>query len=141
MPQAHERDTVSERLFQLDERVRALQESTARGAAMSLEGQARLEGAQAAMAHSVAEHATAQAVLSQWMKDWTAEVTAWRESVDRRMGALEARQEVTAREQEQARGALRAAMWVFGTALTVVTSVLSGLLGRLVSAAWPHGGR
>lgn len=140
MRQLEQPDTVSERLYRLDERVRALQESTARGAAMSLEGQARLEGAQDAVARRVVEFGTAQAVLSQWMKDWTTEVTAWRKSMDRRMSAFEMRQAVLAREQEQARGALRAAMWAFGTALTVVTSALSGVLGRLVAGVWPQGG-
>ena len=139
MQQIRGPDTLSERLFQLDERVRALQESAARGAALTLEGQARLESSQAAMARSVADQGTAQAVLTQWMHDWTAEVTAWRQSIDRRMGGAEARQEEIARSAEQARGALRVAMWVFGTALTLVTSVLSGVLIRLLGTAVTHG--
>lgn len=139
MQQTRGQDTVAERLSQLDERVRALQESAARGVVAGREAQARSEAAQSSVARSLAELGTAQAVLSQWMKDWTSEVAAWRESVDRRAGALEARQEAMAREQEQARGALRAAMWVFGTALTAVAGVLSGVLGRLVSGAWARG--
>jgi hypothetical protein len=125
-------DTLSERLFQLDERVRALQDTAARGAAMTLDGQARLEASQTAMAKALGEHGTAQAVMTQWMRDWTAEVTAWRQSVDRRMSGLERRQDEMARGAERARGAARVAMWVFGTALTLVTSVFSGVLIRLL---------
>jgi len=107
-------ESVGERLAVLDDRVRALQES---------------------MGRSISDQATAHAVLAQWMKDWTAEVTAWRAGMDRRMGESEARQECLAQESERARGALRVALWVFGAAVTLATGVSSGLLVRLFGEA------
>jgi hypothetical protein len=105
---------VSERLALLDERVRGFQES---------------------MAKAITEQATAHAVLAQWMKDWTAEVAAWRAGMDRRLAALETRQEQMTQEADRARGALRVAMWVFGTAVTLATGISSGLMVKVFGEA------
>lgn len=107
-------EMLSERLAVMDDRVRAMQES---------------------MARAMAEQATAHAVLAQWMKDWTAEVGAWRAGMDRRLEAMEARQELITQEAERARGSLRVAMWAFGVAVTLITGVSSGLMVRVLGEA------
>lgn len=107
-------NAVGERLAVLDDRLRALQDG---------------------MARAVAEQAQSHAVLAQWMRDWTAEVTAWRASVDRRMDGVEGRQEALAREAEGVRGALRVALWMVGAATTLVTAVSSGVLVRWIGGA------
>ena len=75
------RSVVTEGLAGLDERLRALQVSISREAASAQERQAE-------MARAVAVQATDHAVLAQWMKDWTAEVTAWRKCIEERMSAV-----------------------------------------------------
>ncbi|HEY3412231.1 MAG TPA: hypothetical protein VGM51_04130 [Armatimonadota bacterium] len=119
------RSSVADALSALEEGVRALQESTARDAVKARDGQAEL-------ARAVAEQATAHAVLTQWMKDWTAEVTAWRNCIEGRVAAADARLEGAGRDLEQARGAMKVALWVFGTALTLVTGVFSGVMVRVI---------
>lgn len=120
------RASVAEGLSALDERLRALQASTARDAARALDGQAE-------MGRAVAVQATDHAVLAQWMKDWNAEVTAWRKCIEERVATVDARLEGTGRDLEQARGAMKVALWVFGTALTLVTGVFSGVMVRVIS--------
>lgn len=127
---------VAERLSLLDERLRAIQQGVERDGARLLQGQARLAAAQARLAAAVAQQTTAHAVLSQWIKDWTAEVTAWRGGVDGRAERLAAEQERVRREVSQARGALRVAVWVLGAALTLVTGVLARALGDVVGAGF-----
>lgn len=105
---------TSERLAILDDRVRTLQES---------------------MARAIAEQSTAHAVLAQWMKDWTAEVSAWRAGMDRRFEEMDATQELLTQEAERARGSLRTAMWVFGAAVSLITGVTSGLMVRVFGEA------
>ena len=119
------RSSVVDGLSALDESLRALQASTARDAARALDGQAEV-------ARAVADQATAHAVLAQWMKDWTAEVTAWRNCIEGRMATVDARLEGTGRDLEQARGAMKVALWVFGTALTLVTGIFSGVMVRVI---------
>lgn len=125
---------VAERLSLLDERLRAIQAGVERDGARLLQGQARLAAAQARLAATVAQQTTAHAVLSQWLKDWTAEVTAWRGSVDGRAERLAAEQDRMRREISQARGALRVAVWALGAALTLVTGVLARALGDVAGA-------
>jgi hypothetical protein len=117
--------TVGESLCALEARVRAHQEATAREAARLLEGQARLSA-------GLAEQATAQAVLTQWMKDWTGEVAAWRRTVERRAEEEAAERSAARQEIAQARGAVRAALWAFGIALTVVTGTFTGVMVRVL---------
>lgn len=119
------RSSVADALSGLDERLRALQASTARDAARALNGQAEV-------ARAVAVQATDHAVLAQWMKDWTAEVTAWRKCIEGRLATVDTRLEEAGRDLEQARGAMKVALWVFGTALTLVTGVFSGVLVRVI---------
>ncbi|HEY3269433.1 MAG TPA: hypothetical protein VGM37_21170 [Armatimonadota bacterium] len=92
----------------------------------------RLLAGQEAIGRAVAEQETAHAVLSQWMRDFTAEVVAWRGAMEARMAELEARQADLTRDVNQARGALRVAMWAFGAALTVVTGVFTGVMVRVL---------
>ena len=133
--------TVGERLTAVEARLNALQESTALHATQVLEGQSRLAASQTALARTVADAGTAQAVLAQWMRDWTTEVNAWRTAMEQRPKACETQQERAERDVAHARGALRVAMWTFGTALTIVTGALTGItarvLGELVGRAGP----
>jgi len=126
------RSMVEDRLAVLDDRLRALQTSTARDAAQAFDGHA-------ALARAVAQQATDHAVLAQWMKDWTTEVAAWRKCMEDRLEAVDGRQTATNRDLEQARGAMKVAVWVLGASLTLVTGVLSGamvrVLGEIMSRA------
>lgn len=125
---------VEDRLAVMDDRLRALQASTARDAAQAFDGHA-------ALARAVAQQATDHAVLAQWMKDWTTEVAAWRKCMEDRLEAVDGHQATTSRDLEQARGAMRVAVWVFGATLTLVTGVLSGVLVRVITQIMSTGGR
>jgi hypothetical protein len=118
----------------LDDRMRALQASTAKDAAKATEQYD-------ALARAVAEQARNHAVLAQWMQDWTSEVAAWRKCVDTRLGEADMHTDGIERELQQARGAMKVALWVFGTALTVLTGVFSGVMVRVLGAMVAPGGR
>ena len=116
--------TLMDSIAMLDERLRALQTSTAKDAARAVESFD-------ALARAVAIQNRDHAVLAQWMKDWTAEVAAWRKCMETRLSAADERTARNEGELQRARGAAKVAVWVLGTAVTVLTGVLSGITARV----------